>query len=245
MKVKKMLALAAAVLTMSCMPVNIYADKLTTKDGLRYVVSDSGEDKGLYTGWTKNTKTSKRFYYIDGVKRKGWTYIYDKNNWYYFDTSNGSLATGTVEIDGAEYTFASDGAWEGKTNIGSAKAYSTLKKKLSKNDYGGIYLDESSVVVLSVNDEKVQKAIDEVKKDFPQITLKHCKYSVNELESVYNYLGNKMDHYKIMGLSTDVMNNRILVQMEKSNKEFEEYIDSLKDSDIIYVEYGDFRLIDD
>ena len=243
MKVKKMLALAAALLTMSCMSVNVYADKLTTKDGLRYVVSDSGEDKGLYTGWAKNAKANKRFYYINGVKRKGWTYIYDKNNWYYFDKSDGSLVTGTVEIDGTEYTFSSNGAWEGKNKIGSASAYSALKKKLSKKDYGGMYLDESTVVVMSVDDEKVQKYIDEVKKDFSQITLKHCKYSVKELESIYNYLGDKMDYYEIMGLSTDVMNNRILVQMEKSNKKLEKYIDSLENSDIIYIEYGDFRMI--
>lgn len=119
--------------------------------------------------------------------------------------------------------------------------YSTLKKKLSEEDYGGIYVDHDSVVVMSVNEEKIKKITDEVKKDSPEIILKPCKYSVKELESAYNYLVKNMKKYEIIGLSIDVMNNRINVQMEKCSESFEKYMDTLENSDIIYVEYNNVK----
>ena len=67
MKVKKFLAIAAAALTISCMSVNIYADTLATRDGLKYLVSDSGAES-LYSGWTK--KGGDSYYYKDGVMKK-------------------------------------------------------------------------------------------------------------------------------------------------------------------------------
>ena len=107
MKVKKIITVAAAVLTMSCMTVNIYADTLENRDGLKYRISDSGEDLGLYTGWT--TRGDKRYYFKDGVRKKN-CWLTSKGKRKYFLQSDGTLATGKVTIEGVEYEFDEKGA---------------------------------------------------------------------------------------------------------------------------------------
>ena len=106
MKVKKFFALAAAVLTMSCMTANVYADTLEERDGLKYRISDSGEDMGLYSGWT--TKGEKRYYFKDGVRKKN-CWIRSKGERKYFLQADGTLATGKVTIQGVEYEFDENG----------------------------------------------------------------------------------------------------------------------------------------
>ena len=44
MKTKKFLAAAAAVLTMTCVPLNAYADTLAERDGLKYCVGKNVYD---------------------------------------------------------------------------------------------------------------------------------------------------------------------------------------------------------
>ena len=111
MKAKKVLALAAALLTMSCMSVNIYADKLTTKDGLKYRISDSGEDKGLYTGWT--TVNGLHRYYKNGKRCLGWRKI---NGSYYYLTRYGGRARGLYQIGDTVYEFNDNGKYIGKAS---------------------------------------------------------------------------------------------------------------------------------
>ena len=106
MKAKKFLALAAAVLTISCVPANVYADSLTVKDGLKYRISDSGEEKGLYTGWTK--KGDAHYYYKDGVMKKN-CWLNSKGTKKYFLQADGKRATGKVTIQGVEYEFDEKG----------------------------------------------------------------------------------------------------------------------------------------
>ena len=106
MKLKKFLAIAAAVLTMSCMTANVYADTLENRDGLKYRISDSGENLGLYTGWT--TKGDERYYFKDGVRKKN-CWLTSKGKRKYFLQSDGTLATGKVTIDGIEYEFDEKG----------------------------------------------------------------------------------------------------------------------------------------
>ncbi|MCH5193620.1 MAG: hypothetical protein J1F11_06640 [Oscillospiraceae bacterium] len=106
MKAKKILAIAAAVMTMSCMPANVYADKLAAKDGLKYRISDSGEEKGLYTGWAK--KGDAHYYYKNGVMKKDcWLRVNGTRK--YFVQSDGKRATGIVTIEGEEYEFDKNG----------------------------------------------------------------------------------------------------------------------------------------
>ena len=246
MKAKKILAVAAAVLTMSCMSVNIYADKLITRDGLRYRISDSGEEKGLYTGWAKSG--DKRFYYSAGVKVKGWFWsseVCQPNEWLYFNEKNGALASGTVTIDGKDYEFSKDGIWTGKNTMDPSACYSRLNKKLSKKDYGGIYAYNGAYVVLTVNEKNVRKVTDGLQEKYAQIVIKPCKFSVNELEAVKNYIWEKRNEFGIAAISTDVMNNRIEVEMPEENSKFNDYIKSLDDSDIVYVKKGDGGVVDD
>ena len=106
MKVKKFLAIAAAALTMSCVPFNAYADTLAERDGLKYLVSDSGTES-LYSGWTK--KGGDRYYYKNGVMKKN-CWVKSKGVRKYFLQADGKLATGKVTIQGVEYEFDENGA---------------------------------------------------------------------------------------------------------------------------------------
>lgn len=105
MNAKRFLAVAAAVIAMSCVPVNVCADTLTERDGLKYLVSDSGAES-LYSGWTK--KGGDRYYYKDGVMKKN-CWITSKGVKKYFLQADGSRATGKVTIRGVEYEFDENG----------------------------------------------------------------------------------------------------------------------------------------
>ncbi len=106
MKVKKFLAVAAAALTMSCVPLNAYADALAERDGLKYLVSDSGAES-LYSGWTK--KGGDRYYYKNGVMKKN-CWITSKGVRKYFLQADGKMAVGKVTVQGVEYEFDENGA---------------------------------------------------------------------------------------------------------------------------------------
>ena len=105
MKVKKFLAVGAAVLTMCCTPVSAYADTLATHDGLKYLVSDSGTES-LYSGWSK--KGGDRYYYKDGVMKKN-CWLTSKGVRKYFLQADGKMATGKVTVQGVEYEFDENG----------------------------------------------------------------------------------------------------------------------------------------
>lgn len=107
MKIQKTLsAITAAVISMSVFGTNIYADTIKEKDGLKYLVSDSGAEKGLYSGRTK--KGGKYYYYKNGVLKKNcWVISGGKKK--YFLTSDGSCAVGMKTIQGVEYEFDEKG----------------------------------------------------------------------------------------------------------------------------------------
>lgn len=106
MKVKKLIATVAAVLAISCMTANVYADTLEERDGLKYRISESGEDMGLYSGWT--TRGDERYYFKDGVRKKN-CWLTSKGKRKYFLQADGTLATGKVTIEGVEYEFDEKG----------------------------------------------------------------------------------------------------------------------------------------
>lgn len=220
--------------------------KSTVIGGIRYKFSSTGICKGKYTGWTKSG--DKKFYYFDGVKAKGWFWspeVNQPNEWFYFNEKSGELTTSTITIDGKEYEFSSNGIWKGKNSISSGVCYSTLTKKLSEKDYGGIYINKGALVVLSVNTKNVKKVTDELKEKFAQIVVKQCKFSASELETVEKHIWVKRKEYGIAAISIDVMNNRIEVEMPKDNSKFIDYIKSLDDSDIVYIKYGDGVIVED
>lgn len=99
-------ALSAAVVIISCMAADISADTLKERDGLRYLVSDSGDESGLYTGWAK--RAGRYYYYKDGEMKKS-CWITSNGKKKYFLKSDGSLAVGKVTISGREYEFDENG----------------------------------------------------------------------------------------------------------------------------------------
>ncbi|MDE6709036.1 MAG: hypothetical protein K2J76_00945, partial [Oscillospiraceae bacterium] len=89
-----------------CVSVNAYADTLAERDGLKYLVSDSGTES-LYSGWTK--KGGDRYYYKNGVMKKN-CWVTSKGVRKYYLQADGKAATGKVTIQGVEYEFDENGA---------------------------------------------------------------------------------------------------------------------------------------
>ena len=78
-----------AITAISCTSATAFADKLKVVDGVTYKYSDTGEQKGKYTGWAKTSKG--KLYYKNGVK-----------------------VTKNTTIGGVRYKFSSDGYCKGK-----------------------------------------------------------------------------------------------------------------------------------
>jgi len=53
-KIKALVSALTAAAILACGSVPAYADKVKTVDGLLYRYSDSGESKGVYTGWVRS-----------------------------------------------------------------------------------------------------------------------------------------------------------------------------------------------
>ena len=98
----------AAAAAMSYASATAFADKLRTVDGVTYLYSDSGTQKGKYTGWAK-AKSGTKYYYKDGVKLTNkWLKVKGKKTYYL--KSNGKLATGNVFFsNGKTYYFGNNG----------------------------------------------------------------------------------------------------------------------------------------
>ena len=100
-------AALAAITAMSCASLTSFADKLKTVDGTLYRYSDSGEQKGKYTGWVKTSKG--RYYYKNGkmIKNK-WLKLNGQPAYYL--GKNGRAMTGPVYLsNGALYHFDDNG----------------------------------------------------------------------------------------------------------------------------------------
>lgn len=81
------------------------AGTLTEHDGLKYIVSESGEET-LYSGWTK--KGNDYYYYKNGEKKK-YCWLTSGGKRIYFLKADGARATGKVTIQGVEYEFDEKG----------------------------------------------------------------------------------------------------------------------------------------
>lgn len=200
-------AALAAVTAMACTGVTAFANRLKTVDGVTYRYSDSGEQKGKYTGWTKTSKgrryyknglpyknkwlkmkSGKCFYFgDDGYLSVGWTHI--GTDWYYITADNGRLS-GSQSIDGIEYYFDDDGKWDKNAPNSTNEKHSTvynvyyLLTSGKYNDiYGGAGILDGMLVVRSVNGQ-AEKLIDKRYPGNGGILYVPAEYSVSELESV-------------------------------------------------------------
>lgn len=73
------------------------------QDGIWYYLKENGT---MATSWIKD---NGKWYLMDagGAMKKGWAK--DHGNWYYLDDKDGSMQTGTKEIDGVKYIFNAHG----------------------------------------------------------------------------------------------------------------------------------------
>ena len=105
-RIKALLAAFAAAAILACSTASAYADKVKTVDGLLYRYSDSGESKGVYTGWVK--KGADRYYYKNGKMLKScWLTVKGKKTYYL--RKNGKMAVGTIKTGGKYYAFDEKG----------------------------------------------------------------------------------------------------------------------------------------
>lgn len=212
--------------------------KSTVIGGVRYRFGKDGVCAGEYTGWTKSG--GKRFYFIGGLKQTGWCKLSD--GWHYFDEKSGAHTTGSLELYGKTYTFSESGVWDGNGD-GYYSAYSSLNKKLSGDDFAGVYTRDGVLVVMTVNREKVAPVVEKMRETYAPIIMQDCKFSANELEAVKNHLDKNHRKYSINGWGTEIMSNCIGIDTGRVTDELQAYIDSLDDPDIVSVRIG--VLVDD
>lgn len=208
--------------------------KSTTIGGVRYKFGKDGVCAGTYTGWTKSG--GNRFYFIDGVKQKGWCKI--NGGWHYLDEKTGANTTGTVELYGKNYTFSDSGVWDGKADIDYSSPYFSLEKKLPKDASGGVYVNDGVLVVMTKDRERVAPIVEKVRETYAPIVMRDCKFSTDELEEVSENLSRNRKKYSLNGWGTEIMDNRVGITTAKLTDEFKEYIDSLDDPDIVNIEFG-------
>ena len=207
--------------------------KSTTINGVRYKFGKDGVCAGAYTGWTKSG--GNRFYFLDGIKQTGWCKLSD--GWHYFDEKSGAHTTGSLELYGKTYTFSADGVWDGNDD-GYYSAYSSLNKKLSGDDFAGVYTSDGVLVVMTVNREKVAPVVEKTRETYAPIIMQDCKFSANELEAVRSNLDENHRKYSINGWGTAIMSNQVSITTGRVTDELQAYIDSLDDPEIVSVDIG-------
>lgn len=105
-KIKALISALTAAAILACSSVPAYADFARFSGDLLYRYTDSGEYKGLMTGWVRIG--SDRYYYIDGEKMTNCWLVVKGKRTYHLD-ENGRMAVGTVRIRGEYYTFDEKG----------------------------------------------------------------------------------------------------------------------------------------
>ena len=105
---KTIIAAFLAAAAIACSSVPAFADTLKTNSkGITYLYSDSGKNKGKYTGFSSDKKTGKRYYYKNGVMLQSCWFTVNKKT--YFAKKDRSLATGIVIIDNVTCYFDDSG----------------------------------------------------------------------------------------------------------------------------------------
>lgn len=95
-----------------CLDINgIMQTGWVSQDGTWYYLKEDGT---MATSWIKD---NGKWYLMDagGAMKKGWAK--DHGNWYYLDDKDGSMQTGTKEIEGIKYIFNAHGELQNKDLI--------------------------------------------------------------------------------------------------------------------------------
>ncbi len=208
---KTFAAALAAITAMSCTSATSFADKLKVVDGVTYKYSDSGEQKGKYTGWAKNSKG--KVYYKDGVKLKNcWLKVNGKRAYYL--KSNGLMAVGDVRLkNGRTYHFEADGKLGRAPLIFAAvetnKAWGFYQQVIVLDSAGNIYSsgqyeDESKEITFREDDwydKLLKNTASDVKKTISVKALKKIGSFLNDAEK-YSSFDNKVYEYDDGGITT-------------------------------------------
>lgn len=214
--------------------------KSTVINGIRYKFGSDGVCLGRYTGFAKSG--GKYFYYLDGEKLTGWCSF--SGGWRYFG-EGGAMAVGTAEIYGKSYNFSEKGIWDGAADYSEAAIALTLEKRLSDEDFGGVYVNKGAVVVMAVNEDAVLKVVEKYRKKFAPIIIKKYEYSAAQLETVRKELGGSMKKYGISAIGTEIMKNRVVINVKEINCELKAYLDSIDYSGCVEIEEGEIIACDD
>lgn len=236
--IKLIAAALAAVTAMSCTSATAFADKLKTVDGVTYKYSDSGERKGKFTGWAKNTKTGARFCYKKGVKQLGFVHI--GKGWYYIDGKKGML-TGKQTINGAVYSFTKSGMWNKRCTYPDGTSEQDpngiITAKLDKKLYCGLVYEDGMYVIMSV-DGKAESAVEKLLPGLSGIMFRPVKNSLYELEAMREKLAEEL-HGKWYGNGVDYYKNKIVFDVdEKYLDEVQKYIEDNGYADYAAAEKG-------
>ena len=202
--IRSLAAALAAITAMSCVNVTAFADKLKVVDGVTYKYSDTGEQKGKYTGWAKNSKG--KVYYKNGVKLKNcWLKVNGKRAYYL--KSNSIMAVGDVEFkDGRTYHFEADGKLGRAPLIFAAvetnNAWVFYQKVTVVDSAGniywsGVYEDRSKEITFWEDDwydKLLKNTASDVKKTISVKALKKIGSFLNDAEK-YSSFDNKVYEY--------------------------------------------------
>ena len=155
----KILAAALAAITaMSCTSATAFADKFKTVDGVTYLYSDTGSQKGKYTGWAK-AKSGAKYYYKDGVKLKNkWLKVKGKKTYYL--QSNGKMAIGDVYFSNGRIYHFDD---KGKLVYGIQLTVDNITQKGLTEHLKGLVLNDDDLHIYSNYEFRVEKRDNEGK----------------------------------------------------------------------------------
>ncbi len=220
MKFKKILAVSAAILGIFCMSLNVCADTLAEYDGLKYRVSESGEES-LYTGWTK--KGGDRYYYKNGeMKKNCWLNVHGKRK--YFLQADGKCATGKVKINGKIYIFNENGVIMSDKQdyaVGVSDAIHLsfeMRSKPYPEHYAGSWIEDNILhIAVTDMDEEVTSFYSGLTENSEFIEFEQRKYSLNELNKVKKALAAEWDKkYKITSYYVDEKENTCVFEAIES-----------------------------
>ena len=238
-------AALAAITVMSCASLTSFADKLKTVDGVIYRYSDSGERKGVYTGFVKTSKVRK--YYKNGVPYKskhfktksGKSYLTDKNGyivtgwkkikgaWHWF-RENGAEATGYVSVLGVDFQFEKNGEWRRYSDELFDTIYRYFDINFPKEILGGILFDDQKLIVMTTDVDEAKKNIPAF---YPEIEVRECKYSYEQLETTLDILDEKWTElfpYTHMITYFDVINNQVIANVDEIHDDLVAFVNSLE-----------------
>lgn len=244
----KACAAALAAVTLICSTSSaVYADRIKTVDGLSYRYSESGEQKGLYTGWTKTSK-GKRYYkngvmyknrYIktkkgrryyagyDGYIVTGWYRMNGK--WHYFGT-DGAETVRDISVGGYTYSFSSSGEWDGISGLDNGTAMYAIGQKMSESIYGGIYNDGGIITVLATDVDAARKTINELYPENIEFIVRPCRFTYKYLTEVWQKINDSRSKFGVTAVIDRKNNLVVLTADDPGAVRTEEFTDFISEN---------------